>query len=438
MTDPGRISPTTAAGISVGARAARHGRGRDHDVEVGDPRLERRLLRRLLLGRELLRVAALGLLAVHAEVEERRAERLHLLRHRRPHVEGRHDRAEPPRGRDRLQPGDARPQHEHARGGDRAGRRHQQREHLRAPVGGEQHRLVAGDRRLRRERIHRLRARDPRDRLHREGDDAPLAQALDALRVARAARGSRSGRCRAPARRPRRRSGGRRGRQRRTRDGAPRAELGARRRVRLVGESGCGAGAALDHDLEAGERSAADRLRGERHPVLAGRCLAGHEDSHSARNLREGIWAWEGNLTARAPSRDLESALDAYDPLLGAHAARVAANAEAVATRLGWNEARLDALRLGAALHDVGKVNVRPEVLAKPGTLDEGELAEIRAHPVEGAVAPRGRARARARRSRTCSSTTSAGTATATRRGGPERRSRSRVACSPSATHSTR
>jgi HD-GYP domain-containing protein (c-di-GMP phosphodiesterase class II) len=81
---------------------------------------------------------------------------------------------------------------------------------------------------------------------------------------------------------------------------------------------------------------------------------------------------------------DLESALDAYDPLLAAHAERVAANAEAVAKRLGWTEARLDALRLGAVLHDVGKVNVRPEVLAKPGTLDEGELAEIRTHPVEG------------------------------------------------------
>ena len=81
---------------------------------------------------------------------------------------------------------------------------------------------------------------------------------------------------------------------------------------------------------------------------------------------------------------DLENALDACDPLLGAHAARVAANAEAVAARLGWDEERLEALRLGAALHDVGKVNVRPEVLAKPGGLDEAELAEIRAHPVEG------------------------------------------------------
>jgi HD-GYP domain-containing protein (c-di-GMP phosphodiesterase class II) len=81
---------------------------------------------------------------------------------------------------------------------------------------------------------------------------------------------------------------------------------------------------------------------------------------------------------------DLENALDAYDPLLGAHAARVAANADVVAARLGWDEERLGALRLGAVLHDVGKVNVRPEVLSKPGGLDASELAEIRAHPVEG------------------------------------------------------
>ncbi len=76
--------------------------------------------------------------------------------------------------------------------------------------------------------------------------------------------------------------------------------------------------------------------------------------------------------------------MEVCDPALGAHAARVAANAEAVALRLGWSDDRLDALRLGAALHDVGKVNVRTEVLTKPGGLDALELAEIRAHPVEG------------------------------------------------------
>lgn len=78
------------------------------------------------------------------------------------------------------------------------------------------------------------------------------------------------------------------------------------------------------------------------------------------------------------------TAMDVCDPALAPHAARVASNAEAVALRLGWDDYRLEGLRLGAALHDVGKVNVRPEVLGKPGLLDERELEEIRAHPVEG------------------------------------------------------
>ena len=73
------------------------------------------------------------------------------------------------------------------------------------------------------------------------------------------------------------------------------------------------------------------------------------------------------------------------DPSLEGHASRVGVHAEVVARRLGWPEEKLETLRLGAVLHDVGKVNVRAEVLGKPGKLDEMELAHVRAHPVEGA-----------------------------------------------------
>jgi HD-GYP domain-containing protein (c-di-GMP phosphodiesterase class II) len=73
------------------------------------------------------------------------------------------------------------------------------------------------------------------------------------------------------------------------------------------------------------------------------------------------------------------------DPCLEGHASRVGVHAERVARRLGWTDGAIEDLRLGAALHDVGKVNVRPSVLSKPGKLDEAELAEVRAHPVEGA-----------------------------------------------------
>jgi len=79
------------------------------------------------------------------------------------------------------------------------------------------------------------------------------------------------------------------------------------------------------------------------------------------------------------------AAMSVCDPDLGGHAARVGLHAESIARQLGWNDERLDDLRLGAALHDVGKVAIRPEVLQKTGSLDAAEIAHIRAHPVEGA-----------------------------------------------------
>lgn len=78
------------------------------------------------------------------------------------------------------------------------------------------------------------------------------------------------------------------------------------------------------------------------------------------------------------------AAMRVLDPDLDAHAARVGEYAAAIARRLGWSEDQLAGLRMGAALHDVGKLKIRPEILAKPGPLTPVELAEVRAHPVEG------------------------------------------------------
>ncbi len=67
------------------------------------------------------------------------------------------------------------------------------------------------------------------------------------------------------------------------------------------------------------------------------------------------------------------------------HGARVAALAEPVAVELDWDRARLRALRVAAPLHDIGKVTVPPQVLAKPGPLTLDEQEEIRRHPKAGA-----------------------------------------------------
>jgi HD-GYP domain-containing protein (c-di-GMP phosphodiesterase class II) len=67
------------------------------------------------------------------------------------------------------------------------------------------------------------------------------------------------------------------------------------------------------------------------------------------------------------------------------HGSRVAALAEPVARRLGWDRERIAALRFGAPLHDIGKVSIRREVLRKTSPLTVDELDEIRCHPRAGA-----------------------------------------------------
>jgi HD-GYP domain-containing protein (c-di-GMP phosphodiesterase class II) len=81
----------------------------------------------------------------------------------------------------------------------------------------------------------------------------------------------------------------------------------------------------------------------------------------------------------------ISRALEERDQTQG-HGARVAALAEPVARRLGWDDEKIAGLRFGAPLHDIGKVTVRSEVMRKAGPLTLAELAEIRMHPAAGAA----------------------------------------------------
>ncbi len=80
----------------------------------------------------------------------------------------------------------------------------------------------------------------------------------------------------------------------------------------------------------------------------------------------------------------ISQALEERDQMHG-HGERVAALAEPVACKLGWDAERLESLRFGAPLHDIGKIAIRREVLRKRGPLSLDELAEIRSHPRAGA-----------------------------------------------------
>lgn len=76
--------------------------------------------------------------------------------------------------------------------------------------------------------------------------------------------------------------------------------------------------------------------------------------------------------------------IEAKDAYTAGHCERVAAYACALAEALGITGRELVWFRMGALLHDVGKMDTPVEVLNKPGKLDAEEWVQMKRHPVVG------------------------------------------------------
>jgi response regulator RpfG family c-di-GMP phosphodiesterase len=76
--------------------------------------------------------------------------------------------------------------------------------------------------------------------------------------------------------------------------------------------------------------------------------------------------------------------LEARDAYTRGHSQRVARYAVGAAVRLGLTDERLEQVRLGGELHDIGKIGTADHILHKPGPLTDEEFAQIKRHTVDG------------------------------------------------------
>lgn len=83
--------------------------------------------------------------------------------------------------------------------------------------------------------------------------------------------------------------------------------------------------------------------------------------------------------------KDLNEALEQKDPYTHGHSQRVERHAYRTAAAMGLSVGEIEALRLAAALHDVGKIRVPDRVLRKPGRLTDEERVIVEEHVVVGA-----------------------------------------------------
>lgn len=81
----------------------------------------------------------------------------------------------------------------------------------------------------------------------------------------------------------------------------------------------------------------------------------------------------------------LSKIIDARDPYVGGHAAKVADYAIAIAQELGMPEHRMEPLRQAGFLHDIGKIGISEQVLHKPSKLTDEEYEYVKKHAALGA-----------------------------------------------------
>jgi diguanylate cyclase (GGDEF)-like protein/putative nucleotidyltransferase with HDIG domain len=81
----------------------------------------------------------------------------------------------------------------------------------------------------------------------------------------------------------------------------------------------------------------------------------------------------------------LAEIIDLRDPYVLGHSKRVTHYATMIAEKMGLNSKQVELIRKGSLLHDVGKLGISMDILAKPGPLTDLEYKKIKDHPVIGA-----------------------------------------------------
>jgi putative nucleotidyltransferase with HDIG domain len=78
----------------------------------------------------------------------------------------------------------------------------------------------------------------------------------------------------------------------------------------------------------------------------------------------------------------IAEAIDIKDPYTGRHSRRVTGIATKLARRLNLPESKVNTVRIGALLHDIGKIGVSGRIIRKPSSLESSELRAMQLHPV--------------------------------------------------------
>lgn len=80
----------------------------------------------------------------------------------------------------------------------------------------------------------------------------------------------------------------------------------------------------------------------------------------------------------------IAATVEARDPYTAGHQRRVGELATAIAREMGLPDEQIQGIRFAAIIHDLGKIRIPAEILAKPGRITPNEYLLIKEHPQAG------------------------------------------------------
>ena len=86
----------------------------------------------------------------------------------------------------------------------------------------------------------------------------------------------------------------------------------------------------------------------------------------------------------RAAIDAIARTVEARDPYTAGHQQRVGVIAAEIASRFGLDSSAVEGIKIAATIHDIGKIAVPAEILARPGKLTPAEWEMMKTHPQVG------------------------------------------------------
>ncbi len=92
----------------------------------------------------------------------------------------------------------------------------------------------------------------------------------------------------------------------------------------------------------------------------------------------------ELNEVSEQTIQSLAEIVEAKSEFTGLHVKRVSEYTRILAEAMGYSAKQVDMIRIASMLHDIGKINIPPAILEKPGKLTEEEFEIIKGHVTDG------------------------------------------------------